>query len=555
MSLEIGFITSNVVKLAHFETISRRSGFKLFGFRKKTFYASYREPRLEDRELLLAESYKSALSQWNRAGLSENDFFFLEDTSVTIDALSTVREVPGVDIKYWMRETTFDDLDRELKSLGTNRKVTVRSDILLHIPPRIRELTHAPRPYVQFTGCSEGTIIDREIVFSTNPIYPWLDNKSFNKWFVPIGETIPFGMLSLEASRTHDFRKKAFDHMADYLRKLGYGRSEANLPTPIQEELPRLHARPPTFIICGPSCAGKTTLATHLVQNFGYMHFEASDFMRIVFYERLGFSSDVEIGEFAKSILKDQPWIVAEQILEHLEPFLSTPLVITGFRSPDELDYFVKHYPDPEIVQGIFVDAPFQVRYERSVKRHRSDSAASKRSMRAKDRQQNEMGLLAFKKRPDFKLMKNTLTKAAYYKNLKSLFTDSLPRPITRHHFMKSPPAALPPLEQVVIFTMGEQLKRNQYASSTEIAHLINSNNPRQFRTAKDNVSRYFNQSIHPYYDVDIVGRRKSFRLSQTGQAAFKHIKASPPSWGSRAAPTRRHENAQLKLPLGDFET
>lgn len=48
----------------------------------------------------------------------------------------------------------------------------------------------------------------------------------------------------------------------------------------------------------------------------------------------------------------------------------------------------------------------------------------------------------------------------------------------------------------------------------------------------EDNVSRYFNQAIHPYYDVKIVGRLKSFRLSQAGLAVFQHIKANPPSWG-----------------------
>lgn len=84
-----------------------------------------------------------------------------------------------------MRETSFSDLDNRLKTLGNNRKVIVRSDIVLYLPPNLRS---APdETYRIFVGKSEGTIVDTEVPFETNKLYPWLDNKTFNKWFVPKG--------------------------------------------------------------------------------------------------------------------------------------------------------------------------------------------------------------------------------------------------------------------------------------------------------------------------------------------------------------------------------
>ena len=35
--------------------------------------------------------------------------------------------------------------------------------------------------YSVFTGEQRGLVVDSEANFDTNPVYPWLDNQSFNK--------------------------------------------------------------------------------------------------------------------------------------------------------------------------------------------------------------------------------------------------------------------------------------------------------------------------------------------------------------------------------------
>ncbi|WP_427916278.1 non-canonical purine NTP pyrophosphatase [Stenotrophomonas maltophilia] len=137
---DLWFLTTNAIKLANFRTLARGTGLSIHSFHERTFLASYYEPRLDDRQEILRLSYESALFQWNRAGLDLESFFFIEDTSVIIHALSGDREVPGVDVKYWMRDMDFPTLDELLKARGNDRAVTVRSDIILHLPPQYSEM-------------------------------------------------------------------------------------------------------------------------------------------------------------------------------------------------------------------------------------------------------------------------------------------------------------------------------------------------------------------------------------------------------------------------------
>jgi hypothetical protein len=103
---------------------------------KKFFYGKgYEEPRIYDRNKLLKESFNDAIARWKKNVSNYGGrLFFIEDTSVRIDALSDDNnEVPGVDIKYWMQSHNFTQLDTEVKKKGNNRKVSVSSHILLYL--------------------------------------------------------------------------------------------------------------------------------------------------------------------------------------------------------------------------------------------------------------------------------------------------------------------------------------------------------------------------------------------------------------------------------------
>jgi inosine/xanthosine triphosphate pyrophosphatase family protein len=133
--LDMVFFTSNPTKLAHFRRLGAKHGVRVRGFKEKHYHATYHEPQIDDREELLRQSYESALRQWQRrTGEEAPGLFFLEDTSVKVYALSHEKETPGVNIKYWMKGMTFEKLDAILKAHGNDRRVVVRSDIVVHLP-------------------------------------------------------------------------------------------------------------------------------------------------------------------------------------------------------------------------------------------------------------------------------------------------------------------------------------------------------------------------------------------------------------------------------------
>lgn len=297
--IELVFFTSSRVKLSHAKYLCRDYAVQIVGFREKTFGANYVEPRIYDREQLIELSYQDALLRWQKAA-SKDRIFFIEDTSVTIDALSVDREIPGLDIKYWMAETDFSTLDAQLKTLGNNRRVTVRSDLVLHLPSDLEG--SESKSYKCFTSMVSGHAVEREESFETNPMYPWLDNKTFNKWFVPDGCTQPISMLPIVQADQHDFRAAAFREMLEFLET--HQKIAQRTQPAVQTSL---DFGPSLFIVCGPTCAGKTTLAEYLADRYGYFHIEASDFMYLSYYQRHGVTSKIAIGDFAEQALREQP--------------------------------------------------------------------------------------------------------------------------------------------------------------------------------------------------------------------------------------------------------
>ena len=63
------FFTSNITKLAHARYVAEGLPVRIRGFRQQTYHANYNEPRLTMRDELLDASYRSALSQCDKAGI------------------------------------------------------------------------------------------------------------------------------------------------------------------------------------------------------------------------------------------------------------------------------------------------------------------------------------------------------------------------------------------------------------------------------------------------------------------------------------------------------
>jgi len=165
---ELTFFTSNAAKLAHARYIAEGRHIRIKGFRQRTYHANYNEPRLSSRGPLLDASYRSALQQCAKAGISvETHPFVLEDTSVRIDALSGgSADFPGLDVKFWMQEQTFSALDSSLRSAGNVRTATVRSDVLLHVPNLLKPAWGISDDYIVFVGKQSGSVTEKEIEFN-----------------------------------------------------------------------------------------------------------------------------------------------------------------------------------------------------------------------------------------------------------------------------------------------------------------------------------------------------------------------------------------------------
>ncbi len=516
--LALTFFTSNPTKLAHGRYLAESEPIEIHGFRQRTYHAGYEEPRLQSREDLLAASYESAVQQAKKARiLSPRHFFILEDTSVTIDALSTpTEEVPGLDVKYWMREATFDSVDASIHAAGGNRKATVRSDVLLHIPSAYRKLWGTGE-YVVFTGEQSGSIVERETAFSTNVMYPWLDNQTFNKWFRPEGASGALGSLPIDEANTYDFRRKAFEKLFRFLREHKLLRS----PTP-QRRLPL--QRDINYIICGYTCAGKTTASQHLARSFDYLHVEASDFMHLAYYMRHDVPDRISIGDFAEQALLEKPEIAAEAIAKYVQADVESPCVISGFRSVREIDWLVEKLGEyGKRFRLVFVRSPQTERFTRMVKRSRSGDVNDVARFRSRDEQQERMGLEVIADDPRTVAWDNGSELSEYLDLIeRDVDRDPLGEPDLERWLAAVSRKSRLKLEEAILIALltrwADDENRPSFTTS-EIAKIINELLSETSRKHKDNVSRYFNQNFYAYYEVEIDPARgtRRYRLSNTG--------------------------------------
>lgn len=508
--IELVFFTSSRVKLAHAAYLCRDYDVTIIGFREKTFRATYIEPRISDREQLIDLSYRDALERWERV-MSGEKLFFIEDTSVTISALSAEREVPGLDVKYWMAEMNFEKLDGQLREHGNDRRAAVRSDVILHLPRDLQE--PGKKSYKQFTSVTMGYVVERDEAFDTNPTYPWLDNSTFNRWFSPAPSSRSISTLPIGEADRYDFRARAFQQMLEYLE------SHKKVTRKSRSEVQATFGfGPRLFIVCGPSCAGKTTLAEYLGERYGYCHIEASDFMYRAYYRRHGTNSTVNITDFAAQALREEPEIVARQILENISTNARTPIVITGYRSWSEIDWFMRNYDGECSVEMLYVTATQAVRYVRSVKRGREDEANGYDEFVNRDSQQENMGLSDLEARFADDALGNNASLEEYFAEFERRYSPELQTSLTEAMYQR---ASSTRLEDAILLALARASDRSEYHTTTEIAQLINSFED-QSPKSKNNISRFFNQLFYPYFEIKVVNGKRKYRLSNTGRGRVR---------------------------------
>lgn len=523
---DITFVTSNQTKLAHARYLCRDFHVNILSYKKFYYGVGYEEPRIYDRRQLLTESFYDAAKRWKRnVSGSEERIFFIEDTSVKIDALSDDNnEVPGVDVKYWMREINFEKLDKELKARGNNRKCSVTSHLILFLTDDLKRKSGINEDYKVFKSTSSGSVTELEYDFDTNILYPWLDNRTFNKWFVPDGSSLPVSMLDIGEAEAGDFRKGAFSEMLAFLKENG---AVENRHQSFNQLSLQFYD---SFIICGRTCSGKSTLGKYLVDDFSFYHIEASEFMTHKRLETHGTRSKVDKHFFAAKVLQTEPVFVVSRVIEYMRiNNIYDRFVITGFRTKEEIEDFQKRFHS-ERLRLVFINTSFDERLRRWKLRQREVDDYTEERFKIIDDVQESMGIGHVACMSEMiSISNNSSDVASVYKNFQNKFLKDFKREAV--YISKKDLAFVKiSLEKAILITMALEYRDNQshWFTTTEISRLVN-NVFKLVQRSKNNVSRYFNQAYYVYYEVQCVNRKNRYRISPIGYSEaikmLRHIK------------------------------
>lgn len=383
--LQVTFVTSSVDKFLQARLVFSRYGLTL----RHSEHADrpYREDYSGSKEELLAKAIDEIRSRTGAAG----GLFFVEDTSIRIEALSGDDDVPGLAAKEWFAGATFQGLDEQLRARGSDRRATVSSCIALYVPG----VTHID----YFYGETLGRVADTPPAFEEDRQYSWLSPHNFNGWFLPDGaDRRRLGEMSFEASLEFDFRVRALVRLVDRLEQLAV---VLNPPTRLYQRRPPTPVRPhqpPLFetgrriiLVVGPTCSGKTTFGDRATSVMESRVIDASSIVRMILEDQESQGGDT--GKLARELLEIEGYdVVARRIISLIGDEAASPIVIvTGFRAIQELETFRDTYRDVTVVA---LESSQRVRYERYLRRGTRGTLDTFEDFRRHDAAQFELGLL-----------------------------------------------------------------------------------------------------------------------------------------------------------------
>ena len=380
--LNVRFYTSNIPKYLQAKLVFDSFGLPLHHFRSRT------EPYTESYDLGKENLLINAIDEI-KADIGRSSLFFVEDTSLRIEALSTPEaDYPGLAVKEWFASTSFESLSSQLAQDLEERRATVKSDIALHVP--------GLSDPILFHGETSGTIPHSPPDFAQDPHHPWLTPSSFNGWFIPDGASRRLGEMTLEESCNYDFRVHSLTALIQRLEEYAallnappdcYTTVLPISPSRLQPTLFSQSSK--TLIIVGATCAGKTTfglLASNKHQDLRVV--EASNVVRS--YQRRK-DAALTPPQFAEHLLKERGAdIVAHTIIRMYRLQEPGDIMITGFRTIQELEIIRQTRPDAKVV---LIEAFDKTRYARHLHRGRG-VAMSYTEFLALDRAQWAFGLL-----------------------------------------------------------------------------------------------------------------------------------------------------------------
>jgi hypothetical protein len=225
----------------------------------------------------------------------------------------------------------------------------------------------------------------------------------------------------------------------------------------------------------------------------------------------------------SKQALLEKPTIAAEKVLEYMRDYPNDPIVISGFRAPDEIAYVEEVLKSQgKASERRFIRAGEAIRYERSLERARPGDDQTLSKFRARDLQQQRMGLAAIDELAGTCPLTNETTIEAYLEQIDHLAGHHESRDIDVvagvANLSHVTDIGLQEAILVALLSVWESHEARQFYTTTEVAGLIG----RTFLSIrpkhKDNVSRYFNQDFYAFYEISSTQNGiRTYRLSNTG--------------------------------------
>lgn len=409
-SLEVYFYTSNVEKFLQARFAFARAGLRIHHFKSSS--DPYREDYALGKERLLANAINEIEDRIGRSRL-----FFVEDTSLRIEALSGLEDYPGLSVKEWFAATSFRSLDRALRANGDVRRAVVKSDIALHVPGLRRP--------VYFHGETVGEIPKSSPRFEASIQYPWLTPLSFNGWFVPDGARKRLGEMAIDESIRHDFRIRSLTKLLERLEEYAV---VVNIPPPAYSRRTALISSLQSslwpravYAVIGNTCAGKTTLGDR-ASELDFLVLEASSVMRSLAADT-GATSGSPFEMAARLLRERGQDVVARRVLQLIEQEQERNIIITGFRTIEEIEFLKAALPETVVV---VVEASERTRFQRHLERGRTEGVTSIDDFRKLDSEQGLFGLLRVAEDfADIKII-NEGTKDQYLRQVEGVITEQV---------------------------------------------------------------------------------------------------------------------------------
>lgn len=507
--LRVFFYTSNMGKYLQARHVFARSGYILEHFSQHT--QPYNEDYSGGKHLLLLRAVQEVGDLVGRGFV-----FFVEDTSLRIEALSTKNtDFPGLGVKEWFASTSFEKLDAELLMHGSDRRATIKSGIALHLPNRA-----VP---VYFHGETSGVVAPTTPNFRSSPIHPWLQANSFDGWFIPDGGEKRLGEMTADESMRIHFRSRALRSMLD---RLGEYAAILNLPSNSYyvrksgtnvEQTTLFPDRGHRWIVVGKRAAGKTTFGEYAATVVEAEHFEGSTVIRTI--QREFGSEHIEVSQFATDLhARFGEDFVIRMLVERIGLTEVPNAVVTGMRKFEELDFLHNIGIDYQL---IYINASDRARYERYVQRARESAVMPYRDFLALSPEED--AFLRFAKRYADVVIENLFDLEHYLDQVRFVLEGTVPeRPqgVRHRRILK---------KSILLRSMEVLASQPAPLTSSEVASHLSSCG---FSATAESIARVLRAEPQLCFQTSSARAESTYTLSASGEAYVRLANARIDSIG-----------------------